>query len=108
MMNSYAGNLNLPGVGLTGGLAGTVSPPGIGSAPNLLGSSFARNTSFGSSASSLGMTPGGPLGGTGGFGGIGAFPSSSRISFESMSDRSKLLEGPIHNDNKYVDHYQVY
>ena len=65
-------------------------------------SSFARNTSFGSSASSLGMTPGGPLGG-GNFGGIGAFPSSSRISFESMSDRSKLLEGKffkIHEQGK--------
>ena len=90
MMNSY-GNLN-PLTGLTGGLAGTVSPPGIGNTPNLLSSSFARNTSFGSSASSLGMTPGGPLGGTN-FGGIGPFQSSSRISFESMSDRSKLLEG---------------
>lgn len=89
MMNSY-GNLN-PLTGLTGGLAGTVSPPGIGNTPNLLSSSFARNTSFGSSASSLGMTPGGPLGGTN-FGGIGPFQSSSRISFESMSDRSKLLE----------------
>jgi len=67
---------------------GTVSPPGMGN-NGLLGPSFGRNTSFNSSASSLGMNANGGLAGN--FG-LGAFQSSSRISFESMSDRSKLLE----------------
>lgn len=90
MLNSNAyGALN-PLTGLSQTLAGTVSPPGMANSNGLLGPSFGRNTSFNSSASSLGMTPGGPLSGAN-FG-LGTFQTSSRISFESMSDRSKLLE----------------
>ena len=86
--NAYGGLNHLTGLSNT--LANSVSPPGIANSNGLLGPSFARNTSFNSSASSLGMTPGGPLGGAN-FG-LGTFQTSSRISFESMSDRSKLLE----------------
>lgn len=90
MMNSNAyGGLNQLS-GLNSALAGTVSPPVMSNSNGLLGHTFGRNTSFNSNASSLGMTPGGPLGGAN-FG-LGAFQTSSRISFESMSDRSKLLE----------------
>ena len=91
MVNSNAyGALNAMS-GLTNTLAGTVSPPGMATSNGLLGPSFGRNTtSFNSSASSLGMNPTGQLSGAN-FG-LGNFQTSSRISFESMSDRSKLLE----------------
>ena len=89
MVNSNTYNALNPLTGLNT-LAGTVSPPGMANSNGLLGPSFGRNTSFNSSASSLGMTPGGPLGSTN-FG-LGNFQTQSRISFESMSDRSKLLE----------------